>query len=103
MAEQLSDEVLAAVVELQRVELNRLLNEKRRLNDETSRMLQIIEREQILRQKMQDQIGELREHLALPSPETRRLERRLGETESNFDLLKQAMWKLVIFLEGKQV
>ncbi len=27
---------------------------------------------------------------------------RLNETEGNLSLLKQALWKLVIFLEGKQ-
>jgi len=106
---QMSEETLDAIIELQRVELNRLLAENRRLVDDASQlngrvddMLALQKREQVLRQQMQNQLEGLQERLALPTPETRRLESRLSETESNFDLLKQAMWKLVIFLEGKQ-
>jgi len=106
---QLSEETQEAIIELQRVELNRLLAENRRLVDDASQlngrvddMLALQKREQVLRQQMQNQLEGLQERLALPTPETLRLESRLSETESNFDLLKQAMWKLVIFLESKQ-
>ena len=102
MAEELSDETLEAVIELQAVELDRLLLENRRFHEEIDRLLKIIEREQVLRQQMQNQIEGLQERVALPSPETRRLEHRLRETESNFDVMKQALWKLILFVEGKQ-
>jgi len=102
MADQLSDDVLEAVVELQRVELDRLLAENRRLHEETDRLLRFAEREQVLRQQTQNQIDVLQARLALPSPDPHRLESRIRETESNFDLLKQALWQLVLYLEGKQ-
>ena len=99
---QMSDETLDAIIELQRVELTRLLAEIKRNHEETDRLLKIVAREQVLRQQMQNQIEGLTERLALPTPETRHLESRLGETEGNLGLLQQALWKLVIFLEGKQ-
>ena len=106
---QMSEETLEAVVELQRVELTRLLAENSRLvteagqlNGRIDEMLELQRREQVLRQQIQNQLEGLQERLKLPSPETRRLESRLNETEGNLSLLKQALWKLVIFLEGKQ-
>jgi hypothetical protein len=106
---KMADQTLEAVVELQRVELTRLLAENNRLVTEASQLngriddlLELQKREQVLRQQIQNQLEGLQERLALPSPETRRLEHRLSETESNFDILKQAMWKMVLFLEGKQ-
>jgi len=120
---QLSEETQEAIIELQRVELTRLLAENNRLHDEAGRLVaessqlnrrlddmaemqreeqEIRKREQVLRQQIQNQLEGLQERLALPTPETRRLESRLNETEGNLSLLKQAMWKLVIFLEGKR-
>ncbi len=100
--DEISDEAPEAVVELQRDELNRLLAENRHLHDEIICLQEVVEREQVLRQKIQNQIEGVEERLALPSSETLSLERRLCETESNLALLKQAMWNLVLFLEGKQ-
>ena len=119
----MSEEAQEAIIELQRVELTRLLAENNRLHDEAGRLVaessqlnrrlddmaemqreeqEIRKREQVLRQQIQNQLEGLQERLALPTPETRRLESRLNETEENLSLLKQAMWQLVIFLEGKQ-
>ncbi|CAN0594740.1 unnamed protein product, partial [Laminaria digitata] len=50
MMDGLSAGELATVVELQRVELDRLLREHRRLNDRIDQMLRLQEREQVLRQ-----------------------------------------------------
>jgi len=106
---QPSEETQEAIIELQRVELNRLLAENRRLVDDAGQlngriddMMEMQKREQVLRQQMQNQLEGVQERLALPTPETRRLESRLNETEGNLSLLKQALWKLVVFLEGKR-
>ena len=55
-----------------------------------------------VRQQLQNQIETLQTRLALPSNKTRQLESRLEQTETNFDALKQVLWKLVLFLEGRQ-
>jgi hypothetical protein len=106
---QMSDETLDVIIELQSTELTRLLAENHRLVTETSQlngrldgMLELQKREQVLRQQMQNQLDGLQERLALPAPETHHLESRLNETEGNLSLLKQAMWRLTVFLEGKR-
>ncbi len=67
MPEQLSDQATEVVVELQRVELNRLLQENERLNARMDRLVQMLEREQVLRQQMQETVDDLSHRLALPS------------------------------------
>ena len=57
--EDLSPGELGTVVELQRVELNRLLSEQKRLNDRIDLLLQLQEREQVLRQQMQTSLDQL--------------------------------------------
>lgn len=66
MPEQLSDQATEVVVELQRVELNRLLQENERLNARMDRLIQMLEREQVLRQQMQETVDDLSHRLALP-------------------------------------
>ena len=66
MPEQLSDQATEVVVELQRVELNRLLQENERLNARMDRLVQMLEREQVLRQQMQETVDDLSHRLALP-------------------------------------
>ncbi len=61
MMDGLSAGELATVVELQRVELDRLLREHRRLNDRIDQMLRLQEREQVLRQQMQAALDRLAE------------------------------------------
>ena len=106
---QMSNETLDVIIELQSTELTRLLAENHRLVTETSQlngrldgMMELQKREQVLRQQMQNQLDGLQERLALPSSETLHLESRLNETEGNLSLLKQAMWKLAVFLESKR-
>ena len=101
MRKAISDEVFdEAVVELQVFELDRLLTAKWRVYEETDRLLKIVMREYVLHQQIQNQLKGLQEPLALP--ESRRLESRLNETEGNLSLLKQVVWKLVLFREGKR-
>jgi len=73
-----------------------------RLNDRLDRLVQMLEREQVLRQQMQSQIEQLTDRLALPAPEAQESDvaSRLEDTEQQFGLLKRAVGQLVVFLEG---
>jgi hypothetical protein len=104
-----SNEVMVAVVELQKVELGRLLRENQRLNDRVDQLIKLQEREQTLRQQAQNsierltlQLGRLNDQLALPSPEQLRAEARLKESESRFEALKAVLLKLLGFLEHRE-
>ena len=66
----LSNNELVTVVELQRLELNRLLGEQRRLNDRIDKLLHMQEREQVLRQQMQAALERLAEQNSLPDKPT---------------------------------
>ncbi len=107
-AGELSEQTLDAIIELQRVELNRLLKENNRLNDRVDDLVQIQQREQVLRQQLQNSVDRLTDQVAaLPPPKhdernTQMLETRLRETESNFSALMRALLSLVSFLEGKK-
>jgi septation ring formation regulator EzrA len=103
-----SSDVMAAVVELQKVELGRLLRENERLNDRVDQLIKLQEREQTLRQQAQNnierltaQLGRLNDQLALPSPEQLRAEVRLKESESRFEALKAVLLKLLGFLDQR--
>lgn len=105
--EDLSPGELATVVELQRVELDRLLSERKRLNDRIDLLLQLQEREQVLRQQMQasleqllDQRGGARAPSALNMPdEVPLLSDRLDRAERRFQALRRAVGQLVVALE----
>lgn len=107
-AGELSEQTLDAIIELQRVELNRLLRENNRLNDRVDDLVQIQQREQVLRQQLQNSVERLTDQVAaLPAPEhvernTQMLETRLRATESNFSALMRALMSLMSFLEGKK-
>ncbi|MBO6781822.1 MAG: hypothetical protein JJ899_00855 [Alphaproteobacteria bacterium] len=101
----LSPGELATVVELQQIELKRLLGEQKRLNDRIDQLLRLQEREQVLRQQMQAALDRLAEQRAaagadrpsaLPSPQ---LERRLHRTEARFKALQSAVGLLVDLIE----
>jgi hypothetical protein len=107
--DDLSTEQLAAVVELQRVELNRLLGEQRRLNDRIDKLLDLQEREQVLRQQMQGALDRLAEQrMAAPPAETGThsatllIEDRLKRSERRFAALRTAVGHLVILLERQR-
>ena len=108
MMDGLSAGELATVVELQRVELDRLLREHRRLNDRIDQMLRLQEREQVLRQQMQAALDRLAEqrvssgtNLERPA-EPRQLADRLHRTERRFSALSSAVGQLVSYIEQKE-
>lgn len=100
---------LATVVELQRVELDRLLAEQRRLNDRIDQMLRLQEREQVLRQQMQAALDKLAEQKAIAKsdmPEntsvTPQITKRLNRTERKYNALQRAVGELVNLIERKE-
>jgi len=100
---------LATVVEMQRVELNRLLGEQRRLNDRLDQMLRLQEREQVLRQQMQESLNRLAEQRSIGSRDAAserrttapqpQLADRLHRTERKFSALQTAVGQLVDLIE----
>ena len=106
--DRLTASELATVVELQRAELDRLLGEQRRLNDRIDKMLNMQEREQVLRQQTQVALDCLAEQRALGtkntdsfSEQTRILD-RLHRTERKLDALQTAIGQLIDFSERKE-
>ena len=113
----MSVETLQTVVELQRAELSRLLREQSRLNDRIDSLLQLHEREQVLRQQMQASLDRLTAaqieaapRPALPqqgetthesTPEVEDLRARLEHTEGRFSALQTAVGDLVVFIENR--
>ncbi len=105
----LSPGELATVVELQQIELKRLLGEHKQLNERIDRLLRLHEREQVLRQQMQAALEKLSEQraiagpavagTALPAPQ---IEQRLHRTEAKFAALQNAVGMLVDLIERKQ-
>ena len=112
VTQYLSVETLQAVVELQRAELNRLLREQSRLNDRIDSLLQLHEREQVLRQQMQASLDRLAlaqaDAAAKPpalthedSSEVNDLRDRLARTEDRFAALQGAVGDLIGYIERK--
>lgn len=109
--EDLSPGELGTVIELQRVELNRLLSEHKRLNDRIDLLLQLQEREQVLRQQMQTSLYELVAQRVGAEPAsalTRQgttpddvplLTDRLDRAEQRFRALRTAVGQLASILE----
>ncbi len=104
----LSEQTLEVIVELQRTELTRILGDNERLNRRVDEMMDLQRRQQVLQQQTQNTLENLSKQLdRLPSPETytretRALESRLQETESNFGMLKSGLFALLAFLERKR-
>jgi hypothetical protein len=106
------DTINEFTIELQRTELTRVLRENERLNDRLERMEGRVDgllashakerdREQVLRQQMQNQLDALAIRPALP-PIDDALNERLQESEQNMGMLKTAVMQLVRFMEGKK-
>lgn len=98
-----NESVAGAVIELQKTELSRLLRDNSVLNDRLDGLLKGHEREQVLRQQMQNILERLSERQSLPpppapSPDMVRLEHRLTEAEIQFGALKVAVATLVDYL-----
>lgn len=103
--DDLTPRELAMVVELQQVELKRLLGEHRRLNDRIDQLMQLQEREQVLRQQMQAALDRLAEQRAVAPPEPRpvaQIEDRLHRAESRYNALRNAVGLLVGALERRE-
>jgi hypothetical protein len=103
-AADLSSESRELVIELQRTELSRLLREQQRLNDRVDQLLQLHEREQVLRQQMQAALDNLSAQRVLPPPERaerdqQQLVERVNRAESKFSALQSAVGSLVAVLE----
>ncbi len=100
----LSEASQIVVIELQRTELSRLLREQQRLNDRVDQLLQLHEREQVLRQQMQAALDKLAAQRALPPPRqgevgNRRLVERIDRAEGKFSALRSAVGLLVAALD----
>ncbi|MBO21947.1 MAG: hypothetical protein CMM26_06190 [Rhodospirillaceae bacterium] len=103
----MSPDELVMVVELQRVELNRLLAEQKRLNERVDKLLELQEREQVLRQQMQTSLDHLvRQCDGMAAPEAERFRQdvplltdRLNQAERRFHALRAALGQLVMVLE----
>ena len=92
------------VIELQRTELSRLLREQQRLNDRVDQLLQLHEREQVLRQQMQAALDKFGTQHALPPPrrseaDHEQLVERVSRAERKFSALQSAVGLLVGALE----
>lgn len=92
------------VIELQRTELTRLLREQERLNNRVDQLLQLHEREQVLRQQMQASLDNLTTRRELPPPDrsepaNERLVERVDRAEGKFSALQSAVGLLVVALE----
>lgn len=112
--DDLSPDQLVMVVELQRVELNRLLAEQKRLNDRVDTLLELQEREQVLRQQMQASLdrlvmqrdGDAAQSITAASPtanDVPMLTDRLDRAERRFHALRAAVGQLVMVLERQRV
>jgi len=92
---------LADVVELQRAELTRLLQENRRLNERVDKMVKLQEREQVLRQQMHATL----QHFSAgrPPPSLTRshtpIEDNTEATEQKYLALKQTVAHLVTHIQ----
>jgi len=84
-------------------ELDRLTADNARLHEQHDRLLTLLEREQVLRQQLQTQLTNSISKTTIepPPPDLSDLERRLRETENNFELLKRAVSQLVLVVEGR--
>lgn len=105
--EEFTPDQLATVVELQRVEINRLLREHERLNDRIDRLLQLQEREQVLRQQTQAALDSLAERHRLliersDGQGNADMSARLQRTERKFAALQDRVGQLVDLIERKR-
>jgi hypothetical protein len=100
----LSADSQAIVIELQRTELSRLLREQQRLNDRVDQLLQLHEREQVLRQQMQASLDQLTTQRTLPPRHDNAVDQeglvaRVNRAEGKFAALQSAVGLLVATLE----
>ncbi len=96
---------LSDIVELQRTELTRLLRENKRVNERLDQMVNLQEREQVLRQQMQETLDRLTaEKLAISgsiTPSADALDERIRHAERRYDALKQTVGLLINLIEDR--
>ena len=100
----LSADSQLVVIEMQRTELSRLLREQQRLNEYVDQLLQLHEREQVLRQQMQAALTKLAGQRALSPPiqgeaQHEHLVERVNRAEGKFTALQSAVGLLVAAIE----
>jgi septation ring formation regulator EzrA len=103
--DDLTPRELAMVVELQQVELKRLLKEHRRLNDRIDQLMQLQEREQVLRQQIQEALDKLADQRLSEVPGRHpvpQIEHHIHRAEARFNALRNAVGRLVIAIEQNE-
>lgn len=95
---------LADIVELQRLELSRLLSENDRLSRRIDQLMKLQDQEQVLRLRRQETIERLGAHIEPPgegaaSGGRRSLEARLRAAEAKVERLKTVIERLIELIE----
>ncbi len=89
-------EYLRDIVELQRAELTRLLRENKRLNERVDELIKLQQREQVLRQQIQDALDRLSAgNNSSGGAYTAQLEEQMRRTEHRFNALRSGVAQLV--------
>ncbi len=95
-------EYLSDIVELQRTELTRLLRENRRLNERLDKLLNLQEREQVLRQQMQETLDRLTAAQISDGStgiSNDALSERIRQAERRYDALKHTVGLLINLID----
>lgn len=89
-------EYLSDIVELQRAELTRLLRENKRLNERVDELIKLQQREQVLRQQIQNALDRLSNGVAATgNADTAKLQEQMRRTEHRFNALRSGVAQLV--------
>lgn len=94
-----TDSSLATIVRLQSSELERLARENDRLMDRIDTLLRLQEREQVLRQQMQAQIGQLGERIAAWQPQALPASGAAAKPRHEDDQIKPVLLAMLDLLE----
>lgn len=94
-----TDSSLATIVRLQSSELERLARENDRLMDRIDTLLRLQEREQVLRQQMQAQIGQLGERIAAWQPQALPASDAAAKPHHEDDEIKPVLLAMLDLLE----
>jgi hypothetical protein len=95
----LNSSALEVVVELQKAELDRLLVENKRLHQRIDQLLQLQEREQVLRQQLQSVLGNPTKTTQLPN--TLSYGSEVQSLQTRYGRLKDALGVLLVALEKR--
>ena len=90
---------MEVVIELQKAELDRLLLENRRLHERIDRLLQLQEREQVLRQQLQSLLGHSPKTPEIPNNLIN--DKTVQSAQTRYDRLKDALGLLLVALEKR--